>query len=112
MFTIFNSESLWIGTDMNKFSQIRNILDNKSIKYKYKVKGYRNDTPLLLDYWCLIKIYRSVLKSDSDVGKDIAWGIDEIQWSVSSEHAVGVALIIEDVVEINACCNISICVGK
>ena len=40
MFTIFNSESLWIGTDMNRFSQIRNILDKNAIKYKYKVKNH------------------------------------------------------------------------
>ena len=40
MFTFFNSESLWIGTDMNRLSQIRSILDNNSIKYKYKVKNH------------------------------------------------------------------------
>ena len=40
MFTFFNSESLWIGTDMNKLSQIRSILDNNAIKYKYKVKNH------------------------------------------------------------------------
>ena len=69
-------------------------------------KGISHDIPLLCRYsYC-------GLKSDSDVGKDIAWGIDEIQWSVGSEHAVGIALIIEDVVEINACCNIAIGVGK
>ena len=39
MFTIFNSESLWLGTDMNRLSQIRGILDNNAIKYKYKVKN-------------------------------------------------------------------------
>lgn len=40
MFTIFNSESLWIGTDVNRFNQIRNILDRNAIKYKYKVKNH------------------------------------------------------------------------
>lgn len=40
MFTFFNSESLWIGTDMNKFNQIRNTLDSHGIKYKYKGKNH------------------------------------------------------------------------
>lgn len=40
MFTFFNSESLWIGTDMKRFQQIRDILDGKSIPYKYKVKNH------------------------------------------------------------------------
>lgn len=40
MFTLFNSESLWIGTDMNRLSQIRSILENNAIKYKYKVKNH------------------------------------------------------------------------
>lgn len=40
MFTFFNSESLWVGTDMNRLSQIRSILDNNAIKYKYKVKNH------------------------------------------------------------------------
>ena len=35
MFTVLNSESLWIGTDLKRFNEIRDILD---IKYKYKVK--------------------------------------------------------------------------
>ena len=33
MFTAFNSESLWIGTDLK-----RDVLDRENIKYKYKVK--------------------------------------------------------------------------
>ena len=38
MFTAFNSESLWIGTDLKRFNEIRDILDSQNIKYKYKVK--------------------------------------------------------------------------
>ena len=38
MFTVFNSESIWIGTDLKKFNEIRDILDRERIKYKYKVK--------------------------------------------------------------------------
>ena len=39
MFTVLNSESLWIGTDLKKrFNEIRDILDSQNIKYKYKVK--------------------------------------------------------------------------
>lgn len=39
MFTIFNSKSVWIGTSMEKFNQIRDALNSKSIPYKYKVKN-------------------------------------------------------------------------
>ena len=38
MFTAFNSESLWIGTDLKRFNEIRDVLDWENIKYKYKVK--------------------------------------------------------------------------
>ena len=38
MFTVFHSESIWIGTDMKKFNEIRNVLDKEGIQYKYKVK--------------------------------------------------------------------------
>ena len=38
MFTVFNSESLWIGTDLKRFNEIRDILDRQNISYKYKVK--------------------------------------------------------------------------
>ena len=38
MFTFFNSESLWIGFEMDRFNQIRDALDNNSIPYKYKVR--------------------------------------------------------------------------
>ena len=38
MFTVLNSESLWIGTDLKRFNEIRDILDSQNIKCKYKVK--------------------------------------------------------------------------
>lgn len=37
MFTIFNSKSLWIGRDLKRFNQIREILDAKQIPYEHKV---------------------------------------------------------------------------
>lgn len=37
MFTIFNTESLWIGVDLKRFNQIRDILEQEGIVYKYKV---------------------------------------------------------------------------
>ncbi len=40
MFTFFNSESLWIGFEMDRFNQIRDALDNNSIPYKYKVRNH------------------------------------------------------------------------
>jgi len=39
MVTLFNSASLWIGRDMNRFHDIRNALSDKNIPYKYKVKN-------------------------------------------------------------------------
>ncbi len=39
MFTAFNSESLWIGTDLKRFNEIRDVLDRENIKYKFQVKG-------------------------------------------------------------------------
>ena len=36
MFTVFNSESLWIGTDLKQFNEIQDILDRQNIRYKYK----------------------------------------------------------------------------
>ena len=39
MFTIFNSESLWIGTDLKRFNEIRDKLDAVKIPYKYKEKN-------------------------------------------------------------------------
>ena len=40
MFTFFNSESLWIGFELDRFNQIRDALDNNSIPYKYKVRNH------------------------------------------------------------------------
>ena len=40
MFTFFNSESLWTGFEMDRFNQIRGILDNNAIPYKYKVRNH------------------------------------------------------------------------
>ena len=34
MLIVFNSESLWIGTDLKQFIEIRDILDSQNIKYK------------------------------------------------------------------------------
>ena len=39
MITIFNSKSVYIGYDLNKFNEIRNYLDANRIRYKYKVKN-------------------------------------------------------------------------
>ena len=38
MFNLLNSESLWIGTDMKKFNEIRTQLEQEGIPYKYKTK--------------------------------------------------------------------------
>ena len=38
MFTFFNSTSLWIGRDLNRFHDIRTILSGKNIPCKYKVR--------------------------------------------------------------------------
>lgn len=38
MITFFNSHSIWIGTDIQKFNQIRDILEVNSIPYKHKTK--------------------------------------------------------------------------
>lgn len=39
MFTFINSESLWIGTDMNRFNRIREELEKEQVRYKYKVRN-------------------------------------------------------------------------
>lgn len=39
MFTFFNSGTLWIGTNMRIFNQIRDELDTRHIPYRYKVKN-------------------------------------------------------------------------
>ena len=43
MFTIFHSESIWTGTYMKKFNEIRDVLDREGIPYKYKVKDRLGD---------------------------------------------------------------------
>ncbi len=39
MLTILNSQSLWIGTDLKTFNNIRDTLDAAKIPYKYKTKN-------------------------------------------------------------------------
>ena len=39
MITVLNSYSLYVGTDMKKFNEIRDMLDHNKIQYKYKVKN-------------------------------------------------------------------------
>lgn len=36
MFTLVNSESLWIGTDLKKFSALKDLLTQADIPYKQK----------------------------------------------------------------------------
>ena len=43
MITFFNSHSVWTGTDMQKFNQIRDILETNSIPYKYRTKDRMSD---------------------------------------------------------------------
>ena len=44
MFNIFNSESLWVGTDMEMFNKIRTRLEQEGIPYKYKTKNHLSQT--------------------------------------------------------------------
>ena len=39
MITFFNSETVYIGTDMQKASEIRDQLEAQGIRYKYKVRS-------------------------------------------------------------------------
>lgn len=39
MITFFNSETIYIGTDLHKASEVRDQLDAMGIKYKYKVRS-------------------------------------------------------------------------
>lgn len=39
MIAFFNSKSLYTGTDMKKFNEIRDYLDQNKIKYRYRVKN-------------------------------------------------------------------------
>ena len=37
MFTVLYSDCLWIGTDLKRFNEIRDIVDSQNMKYMYKV---------------------------------------------------------------------------
>lgn len=39
MITIFNSETAYVGTDVKRFNEVREELEKKHIKYKYKVRN-------------------------------------------------------------------------
>lgn len=39
MFTLINSQSLWIGTDLKRFNQIKDALVQADIPYKQVVKN-------------------------------------------------------------------------
>lgn len=40
MFTIFNSESIWVGTDLERFHRVRSRLKEEKIPCKYKVRNH------------------------------------------------------------------------
>ena len=42
MITVFNRETIYIGNDMGRFSQIRDILSRAGIDYTYKVSNPLN----------------------------------------------------------------------
>lgn len=39
MITFFNAKTVYLGTDMKKFNEVRDYLECNHIKYKYKVKN-------------------------------------------------------------------------
>ncbi len=39
MFTFFNSESLWMGTDHQVFNHLRTVLKTNQVPYKHKVSN-------------------------------------------------------------------------
>ena len=43
MITFLNSHSIWIGTDIQIFNQIRDTLETNSIPYKYKTKDHLSE---------------------------------------------------------------------
>ena len=47
MLTILNSRSIYIGTDMKKFNEIRDYLEANRIKYKYKVVLLYSNTSII-----------------------------------------------------------------
>ena len=40
---MFNQKTLYLGTDLKKFNEIRNSLDAAGIKYSYKIKNHQNE---------------------------------------------------------------------
>lgn len=43
MITFFNSETVYLGSDVKKFNQARDLLDSLGIKYKYSIKNRQGD---------------------------------------------------------------------
>lgn len=39
MFTLMNSDSLWIGKDLQKFNRLRDCLDQAGIPYSHKTRN-------------------------------------------------------------------------
>ena len=39
MITIFNRESLWIGRDMKRFNEMRDVLEREHIPFSYKTRS-------------------------------------------------------------------------
>lgn len=44
MFTLFNSEKIWIGTDLSRLSQIRETLAGAGIEYKVKTNSHLGES--------------------------------------------------------------------
>ena len=42
MITIFNRESLWIGRDMKRFNEMRDVLEREHIPYTYRIRSSGN----------------------------------------------------------------------
>ncbi|MBM6737228.1 hypothetical protein [Faecalicatena fissicatena] len=42
MITIFNRESLWIGRDMKRFNEMRDVLEREKIPYTYRTRSSGN----------------------------------------------------------------------
>ena len=38
MITMFNSKTVYLGTDLKRFNEVRDYLDQNHIKYKYKTR--------------------------------------------------------------------------
>lgn len=43
MITIFNSKTVYLGSDMAKFEEMRNYLETNKIKYKYTIHDHNDD---------------------------------------------------------------------